>query len=273
MLCDEGTHVVKLFLNVSKEEQRAAAPGPRRRPDRTVEVPARRPRRPCPVGRLPGGVRGSAPRDDATQGTVVRRAGRSQVGPQPGRRSDRAAPPDRDRSPVPTRRGRRRGDRRRVDGASHGRSPGDRLTLCTVVAVTVLVPTSLGEAVDGLNAHPGATLLAGGTDLMVEVNEGHRRFPWRDGDTDVIALSRVPELSTWTYDPLAGARSRWVRRSPGPRSSANRCGACCRRWPRRPARSGARRSAIPARSGATWPPARRRATDFRSSPHSNRPSA
>ena len=39
---------------------------------------------------------------------------------------------------------------------------------------------------------------------MVEVNEGHRRFPWRDGDTDVIALSRVPELSTWTYDPLAG---------------------------------------------------------------------
>ena len=44
--------------------------------------------------------------------------------------------------------------------------------------MTVLVPTSLDEAVAGLAAHPGATLLAGGTDLMVEVNEGHRRFAW-----------------------------------------------------------------------------------------------
>ncbi len=87
--------------------------------------------------------------------------------------------------------------------------------------MTVLVPNSLAEAVAGLAAHPAATLLAGGTDLMVEVNEGHRRFPWPDGDTDVIALLRVPELSTWTFDPDArtvtlGAAVTWseIEREP-----------------------------------------------------------
>jgi CO/xanthine dehydrogenase FAD-binding subunit len=71
--------------------------------------------------------------------------------------------------------------------------------------VTVLVPRSIDQALEGLAANPTATLLAGGTDVLVEVNEGHRRFAWRDGDTDVIALTQVPELSTWTLDP--GARS------------------------------------------------------------------
>ncbi len=87
--------------------------------------------------------------------------------------------------------------------------------------VTVLVPNSLEEAVAGLAAHPEATLLAGGTDLMVEVNEGHRRFAWPDGDTDVITLSRVPELSTWTLEPQArtitlGAAVTWseIEREP-----------------------------------------------------------
>lgn len=70
--------------------------------------------------------------------------------------------------------------------------------------MTVLVPTSLDEAISGLAAHAGATLLAGGTDLMVEVNEGHRRFPWPGDDVAVIALDRVPELSSWTHDPAAG---------------------------------------------------------------------
>ena len=85
----------------------------------------------------------------------------------------------------------------------------------------MLVPSSLEEAVAGLAANPEATLLAGGTDLLVEVNEGHRRFAWPDGDTDVIALTRVPELSTWTYDPDArtitlGAAVTWseIEREP-----------------------------------------------------------
>ncbi len=66
--------------------------------------------------------------------------------------------------------------------------------------MTVLVPTSLDEAIAGLAANGGATLLAGGTDLMVEVNEGHRHFPWPDDGATIIALHRVPELATWTYD-------------------------------------------------------------------------
>lgn len=69
--------------------------------------------------------------------------------------------------------------------------------------MTVLMPTSLDEALEGLAGNAGATLLAGGTDLMVEVNEGHRRFSWPDDGTTVIALNRVPELTTWTYDPAA----------------------------------------------------------------------
>ena len=87
--------------------------------------------------------------------------------------------------------------------------------------MTVLVPSTLEEAVAGLAANPEATLLAGGTDLLVDVNEGHRRFAWPDGDTDVIALTRVPELSTWTYDPDArtitlGAAVTWseIEREP-----------------------------------------------------------
>jgi CO/xanthine dehydrogenase FAD-binding subunit len=70
--------------------------------------------------------------------------------------------------------------------------------------VTVLLPTSLDDALTELDTHPGAMLLAGGTDFMVEVNEGHRRLPWPDSASTVIALGGVPELSSWTYDPIVG---------------------------------------------------------------------
>lgn len=69
--------------------------------------------------------------------------------------------------------------------------------------MTVLVPTSLDEVLSGLAEHADATLLAGGTDMMVEVNEGHRRFPWPDHGVTVIALNRVAELTRWTFDPQA----------------------------------------------------------------------
>lgn len=79
--------------------------------------------------------------------------------------------------------------------------------------MTVLVATSLGEALDALAADPTATLLAGGTDLMVEVNEGHRRFPGGE-DATVIALTGVPELTSWSVDPgttlTLGAGVRWT---------------------------------------------------------------
>jgi len=56
----------------------------------------------------------------------------------------------------------------------------------------VLRPTGLDEALDALAAHPDATLLAGGTDLMVQVNLAHLR------PDVVIGLRRVPELTEWT---------------------------------------------------------------------------
>ncbi len=68
--------------------------------------------------------------------------------------------------------------------------------------MTVLVPTSLDVALDALAVEPAAVLVAGGTDLMVELNEGHRRLPAPPGAT-IISLTRIPELSTWTIDPEA----------------------------------------------------------------------
>lgn len=49
-------------------------------------------------------------------------------------------------------------------------------------------PTTLTAAFDALDEMPGAHLLAGGTDLMVEINFGHRR------PADIVALRRVAEL-------------------------------------------------------------------------------
>ena len=63
----------------------------------------------------------------------------------------------------------------------------------------MLVPTSLDEALVALAADPDAHLLAGGTDLMVEVNFGHRRPP------SVIAVNRIDELRHWVIDLDAGA--------------------------------------------------------------------
>lgn len=60
--------------------------------------------------------------------------------------------------------------------------------------MTVARPRTLAEVLDALSADPDADLLAGGTDLMVEINAGHRR-PRR-----VIALRRVGELQGWRRD-------------------------------------------------------------------------
>lgn len=68
----------------------------------------------------------------------------------------------------------------------------------------VIAPTSLDDAVTAAGAHPDALLLAGGTDLMVEVNGRLRTLR---GDETVIALRRVPELRSWRVDQ-AGRRLR-----------------------------------------------------------------
>ena len=57
--------------------------------------------------------------------------------------------------------------------------------------MAVALPISLEHAVDTLVADPHATVLAGGTDLMVEVNEGARRL------AAVVSLRRVAELREW----------------------------------------------------------------------------
>jgi CO/xanthine dehydrogenase FAD-binding subunit len=62
----------------------------------------------------------------------------------------------------------------------------------------VLTPPTLEDAVAALAAHPDALVLAGGTDVMVEVNEAWRRLG--DGTT-VVAVGRLPELRTWVHDP------------------------------------------------------------------------
>jgi CO/xanthine dehydrogenase FAD-binding subunit len=61
--------------------------------------------------------------------------------------------------------------------------------------VTVLVPTGLDEALALLRDHPHAQVLAGGTDLMNEINHGHRR------PEEIIAIHRVGDLRGWSGEP------------------------------------------------------------------------
>ncbi len=70
--------------------------------------------------------------------------------------------------------------------------------LCTVTMMPMLLPTSLAEATSMLAEHPGAMILAGGTDLMVEINDGRRR-----PESVVIGVGRVTELRSWRHDPVA----------------------------------------------------------------------
>ncbi len=56
---------------------------------------------------------------------------------------------------------------------------------------SVTVPRTLEEALAALSKNPAATLLAGGTDLMVEINRGLRR------PADVISLAQIPQLRHW----------------------------------------------------------------------------
>jgi CO/xanthine dehydrogenase FAD-binding subunit len=57
--------------------------------------------------------------------------------------------------------------------------------------MTVVVPTSLEEALAALAAEPDAQALAGGTDFMVEVNDGRRR------PSAVVSLGAVDVLRGW----------------------------------------------------------------------------
>ena len=58
----------------------------------------------------------------------------------------------------------------------------------------VTIATSIDEACASLAAHPDALVLAGGTDLMVEVNRGVRTIG------HVVAVDRIPELRGWSLE-------------------------------------------------------------------------
>jgi CO/xanthine dehydrogenase FAD-binding subunit len=61
----------------------------------------------------------------------------------------------------------------------------------------VHVPDSVDAAVAYLAADPDATVLAGGTDLMVEVNDGRLR-----PQGAVVGIRRITELRSWRLDPV-----------------------------------------------------------------------
>ena len=65
-------------------------------------------------------------------------------------------------------------------------------------------PTSLSDALEARADDPGADLIAGGTDLMVEVNFGHAK------PEHVIALRRIEELAEITETRI-GAGVTWAR--------------------------------------------------------------
>jgi CO/xanthine dehydrogenase FAD-binding subunit len=73
----------------------------------------------------------------------------------------------------------------------------------------VLRPRSLDEALDALAAHPGAILLAGGTDLMVRANYQGLR------PEAVVALRRVAELQEMDAG-FIGAGVTWSRLTSAP---------------------------------------------------------
>lgn len=59
-------------------------------------------------------------------------------------------------------------------------------------------PASVAEAVGLLTAHPSARLLAGGTDLLVQLRAGRK-------ETDlVVDVKHIPELNAIDYDPAGG---------------------------------------------------------------------
>lgn len=69
-------------------------------------------------------------------------------------------------------------------------------------------PTDLTGALEALSQAPDATLLAGGTDLMVEINFGHKR------PEHVLALRRVEELKE--LNGSIGSGVTWARLEQGP---------------------------------------------------------
>ncbi len=61
-----------------------------------------------------------------------------------------------------------------------------------------VAPASVAEAVNLLSGNPGALLLAGGTDLLVQLRTGKKQTGL------VIDIKHIPELNELRYDPATG---------------------------------------------------------------------
>ena len=83
MLSDEGTTIIKCFLNVSKDGAGATLSSSPRRPVEELEVQGGRPRRPQAVAEMPAGLRRRDLSDVDLVRPLVCRARRPQLGPQP----------------------------------------------------------------------------------------------------------------------------------------------------------------------------------------------
>jgi len=68
--------------------------------------------------------------------------------------------------------------------------------------MSVLVASSLDEVLARLAVEPSTLVLAGGTDLMVEMNLGHGTVA--RSAASVVSVNRVRELRSWTVDRAAG---------------------------------------------------------------------
>jgi CO/xanthine dehydrogenase FAD-binding subunit len=66
--------------------------------------------------------------------------------------------------------------------------------------VDFLRPSSLAEAIEAKAEHPDAVPIAGGTDIMVELNFDHRR------PSALLDLTRITELAEWSSTQDGGTR-------------------------------------------------------------------
>ncbi len=123
--------------------------------------------------------------------------------------------------------------------------------------MTVINAVSLLEAMQALRDHPGARLVQGGTDLMVEVNFN------RAAINDVVALRQVNELRRWHVDDDVAGDAKTVRIGAGVPYAEMERAPLCDLVPAlaQAARTvGLRRFAPPVRWAATWARARRLVT-------------
>ena len=63
--------------------------------------------------------------------------------------------------------------------------------------MSVHIPTTIDDALAILSERSDATVLSGGTDIMVEINFNHRK------PTTVVSVNRIDELKTWKIDQVS----------------------------------------------------------------------